>query len=169
MKMPKFTKQYHKNTCFPTALLNIIKWAGFSVSYKKSIKNLIDRFGLRDKNEGTSLEEIDYYLKNNCFVLPKRIIFDCTEKQIDNELQKKRGVLLVYSFSEKEQVFCHTVFIAGGTKNSFKIVNWHGQSKTVELVSKKKISYLLKKFAHSEVDYPVMWSLEKKSLTKILE
>ena len=49
--MPRFTRQYQANDCGPVALLNIMKWLGWNLTYKNHIEEL--KIACKYKNTDT--------------------------------------------------------------------------------------------------------------------
>lgn len=117
----RYTKQFDKSGCGPTAIANAIKWAIESFSYKGARRYLYDMSrlvkgcGVPPWGINTCLRE----LTEGILTVQKRI--QPRLREIDKRLQRGDAMIILYKIKKD---WNHYVFVAGKTeRGDFMVAN----------------------------------------------
>ena len=123
----RFAKQIRNNDCAPNVIINLMKFNGIKIPYKKSYKKLYEYFEV-DTYNGTSPKKLTSYLTkrkipNSKFVDFK---FNPSLSKIARYLNHNRSVVL--AFHSEPEKNGHVCLMVGVNKNGFVIVNYSNKA-----------------------------------------
>lgn len=112
--------QPHSSACGPVAVLNVLKWLGKKVSYRKQL-NKFRKIGW-DMSKGTSPKLMSSMLKS--YGIKYKVHSDIKYADLFTILDKKRSFIILYKWimPEVEGEF-HYGFVWGYTPQHFKAPN----------------------------------------------
>ncbi len=112
---PRYTRQHHKYDCVPAALVNALKWAGKSISYREEKRNLFEATKCRREIGGVS-----YWDANNAVVRGGKEFFSTTIinnpylEEIEEHLAGEGAVILSFLYIKENKKLCrHLIFMPG--------------------------------------------------------
>lgn len=122
----RWLKQRNEYSCGPIVMLNILKWAGYKVSYKKDYKYWKEKLKC-DRTYGTNT----FRYMEAVSKIPNIKMYTCrgnlTFRQIKKALSNGALVLLnsAYSFNVGDPAGTHVLLVSKKTKKSLFLVNSH--------------------------------------------
>lgn len=152
----RYARQRDTFSCGPTAIVNAIKWAGYSCPAREFKKIFKKRTGCT-RLRGTDPWILEQTLKRVPELSIQYVLNVPNLRDIDEELKKGRSVLLRYFHSHGG----HYTLIVGRTKKFYVVVN-DSPKKAISYRSRKKMKKLINNsvVAAGEFCYAVAWSLE---------
>lgn len=147
----RYTRQRNKTNCGPTAVMNALKWAGYSCSYKEFGRALKVRCGWYP-GEGVPQHKIRYAL---CVTPELSVVQEKYAPNlgwIDKQLADDRAVLLCYYHKKGG----HCALIVDKTENYYVLVN-DSWTKTIMKRHRKTVNKMIKFGLGGNA-----WSLEAK-------
>lgn len=154
--MIRWIKQVSNFDCVPIAFLNILKWSGKPVTYKKDFKKWARK--LKCDRDGTSVFDYEKHLYTLPHLKAERVILPCI---LDIEFALSKGSILFMgsAWFFKKEFNRHAYLIVGQTKNYFKLVS-HGYCR----MEKNNFKELyLERHDKGRYGYPIGWIIKKKS------
>lgn len=146
--MVKYSKQRNKTDCGPTAVLNALKWAGYSVSIRKGYKSIKKNCKYRPVF-GTSSSNILWTLRKYK-KLKTRVLVRPTLSQLDKLLEKGYVFILRYTHDHGESGHC--IFCFGKTDFKYLLIN-DSSIKTYRGRTRKTLNSYLRKQRYSDGTY----------------
>jgi len=155
--MIRYTKQNDKYSCGPTAIINVLKWAGYSVPYREYKKEFNNRCSCGPRT-GTAPWHLDFALNNTKEVAVKRMMNNPTLSDLNFQLRKDRAVIIRFGHPGGG----HYALCIKETNKFYLTVNYFKNGKAVRYVSKRKMRNDLKRsrLRIGYRDYSVMWAVE---------
>ena len=146
--------QPHGMSCGPVAVLNALKWLGYSASYRDHIFNFEWDFknGTRHNSITQSLREygVKFKIKSNP-----------TAADIERILDNGRSVVLSWAWYEGGRSARHCIFIDGHTLTIFLSKNtWSNKSTKKDLMPKKTLNKYFRIGKRHDVK-PKIWEIIK--------
>lgn len=137
---PRYHKQAMRLDCFPAAIGNMLKWAGYKISYKE------ERFKLYKitnfiSGMGTDLRDCSKFLKTSAKGLNIKRKRKPKYKDVVNHLKNGGSIIFTY---QVELDYFHTAFIIEFKNKKFKFVN-HASWELFSRVSKKDMLKYLRR------------------------
>jgi hypothetical protein len=168
--MPRYLKQYDDYSCGPTAILNALKWAGASVSYRSHYKRVAKYCKVAEgdlKDRGTLSPDLDRTLRTlGRRYLTVRKVRSCTIQQLADHLQNGGAAILAHVEGEgtlyagQDEAEGHFSFWFDSDGLTFTGANDGGDSATI-VRSRKEMIHKIKKRKHAGAMYPEVWLLSK--------
>lgn len=157
----RYTKQYDEYSCGPTALINALKWAGHSVSYKRDIKTYRTRVQCSQNGTGVmflgmalnfishKIQVIDKYTNHYLFIkkLPKW-------KRIKEHLTQGGGLILRYDWPNGDDA--HYILVTHLTQAMVGVVNYKRRGPSHGFIQQRTLRQLLQ-----QKESMVCWLLAK--------
>lgn len=138
--MIRYTRQFYKNSCSPTALINAAKWAGFRVPAKEFFKYFATQCRFSFK-EGTQYTGISDALRKSDEMYFLGFKMNPTLSWLDKKLDSGHALIINYSIADEDHG--HSVFCPRRTKCFYYLVN-HTTTQTVSRVTREQMKQLLK-------------------------
>lgn len=134
MKYDKYrlTKQRRAYDCGPTALVNVMKLCGFSVSYDAAAKNLFKALNVVE-NRGVYIDEFESYITRQKILKAKfkEKKRNLTYAQVEKNLDK--GLIAVLAYGRGRFKSGHVCVVAGYDRCGLEIINWT-RKKTIQII-----------------------------------
>lgn len=160
--MPRYCKQYSEYDCGPTAVLNALKWAGYSLTLQKGYKALRHRCGW-EKGEGTKAEDLVKTLKQYSKIKVKYLNKRVTLKDLDSVIENKQSFILLYIYKDKQgKDEGHFVFGWGKDTRHYLVYNDTRRKPKKRLTRKLMNKYLRRKTRNKEPWSPHLILIKKK-------
>ena len=141
--MTKYAQQQHVNTCCPTALVNALKWANHKISYKKDIKKMMHLCNFELGDDGTDYWAMTLAIGKTKKLKLEEIVYAPKISDFNRELRKNRILIFVFSYPYSENTHC--ALCVEETPRYYKVVNMHKGGKAERLMTKKKMSTILRR------------------------
>lgn len=157
-----YTKQKGKNLCGPTAILNLMKWAGLRVTWKEDIKFCMDLCSSDVSTDGMWSWIMDIVLKYFPLFKVKKTIHIPKLKQLDKQLNNGRAIVIVYLYKDGRAQNGHFMLCVGKTEKYYNVVNDKMNGKALSRISRKTMRKKLttKRVEAGAFFYPVAWAVE---------
>jgi len=154
--MPRYIKQRHERSCGPTALMNAVKWAGYSLSYE----DYIDYYAkLCDYKKGDDFGTHWLNLHRAILATPElklvALLNRPTLRQLDRFLNKGFSAIVRYKHSKGG----HFAFVPKHTAKFYYMVNGPRSKATLCRISRKDISKKLR-YVDLQGETSKIWILE---------
>jgi hypothetical protein len=158
----RYVKQKGKNLCGPTAILNLMKWIGARVTWKKDIGLCMSLCSPDVATRGMHSWVMDAILKHFPLLKVKKLIHMPKLKQLDEHLDSGRALVMAYLHKGGRAQNGHFMLCVGRTKKYYDVVNGKVKGKALSRISRKTMRKRLttKRVEAGAFFYPVAWAVE---------
>jgi hypothetical protein len=158
----RYTKQRGKNLCGPTAILNLMKWAGARVSWKKDIELCMSLCNDNVATNGMWSWVMDSALKYFPLFKVKKVLQVPKLKELDEHIDDGRALVMAYLHKGGRAQNGHFMLCVGRTKKYYEVVNGKVDGKALSRISRKTMRKRLttKRVEAGAFFYPVAWAVE---------
>lgn len=152
----RFLRQRDEYSCGPIAVLNALKWAGLSLTYKQNFKE-IKELCKTTKSWGTTPSNItnvlSQYIEYICFEVKELI----TLKDIEKHIKHGGALILEYWFKDDLEFDGHYVFILEKDEDSFIIANGMIGDLALSTCSREELKNMLRCKKYRCTGSPSAW------------
>ena len=139
--MVRYTKQYCRRDCGPVAVLNVLKWCGEKVSYKKHIKN-IKSISDYDPRCGVDPPYISFAIKQ--VGLSYMRIISPKIADIDRHLENNEALIIRFMYDAHRG---HYIFCYSKSTKYYRVANYFNNSGELQTsIHRKTMVKLLKNY-----------------------
>ncbi len=160
MSKVRYAKQRDQYSCGPTAIINVLKWAGVDCSYEKSLKLVQKLCGCVNPPNGTGHVDFDKALRivaDKLGCLKIRRVYYPALWQIEKQLKENGIVVLSYRWHDEEEGsyrhFMLLVEVSESGKSFLTVNNQRGPGPALVRVPRKFVRKDLLRFQKTDPHY----------------
>jgi len=112
------TEQQHASSCGPVAIINALKWLGYSVSYREELPT----FTKLGYDDGTNCYDLRRML--NAYQIKYKLYKQSSIKKLEQILNRGNTAIVCYDWVGPEDRGGHYIFIDSDLKHSFGAYNY---------------------------------------------
>jgi len=165
MAKPRYAKQRDKWSCGPTALLNVLKWAGYDVTYKDDIGWLSEECGA-ERTKGTFIWKFDRALRHvsKRHNLDLKMVNAPSSEVLENHVRGGGLAVVYYSYSLKDSIG-HYMLInsVSPSGKSYTCINDSTTGPAVRRQTKNKLNGRLYLYKNEDTEF-TGWLVSKENL-----
>ena len=153
------TKQQHNDTCGPVAIINALKWLGYSAVYR----DMVEDFRKLGCDEGTSCYDLRRML--NAYGVKYKLHKRSSVKDIERILDRGNAAIVGYDWVHEESRSGHYIFIDFHLEKWFNAYNYKSGFETGMLRKDTLDAYFYatrkyrKDAKNSQKWMPVVWEI----------